>query len=99
MTYHATAGKGGTRNSARTKHIDEYAPNFNKSQGSGVNRRGRKENNPSHKPRERSAWDAIQEWGGDKIVGQGDINPPRGFKSRKWKGGTKLGDVRRYNMR
>jgi hypothetical protein len=46
MTFHRTAGKGGTRNSARTKHIDEYAPDFNKSQGSGANPRGKKQNNP-----------------------------------------------------
>jgi hypothetical protein len=46
MTYHRTCGKGGTRNSARERHIDEYAPNFNKSRGSGRNPRGRKQNNP-----------------------------------------------------
>lgn len=54
MSYHRTGGKGGTRNSARTKHIDEYAPNFNKRQGSGRNPRGKKQNNPAKRtPRER----------------------------------------------
>ncbi len=47
MTFHRTCGKGGTRNSARERHIDEYAPNFNKRQGSGANPRGRKKNNPT----------------------------------------------------
>ncbi|MGI9288798.1 MAG: hypothetical protein ACR2P1_25650 [Pseudomonadales bacterium] len=49
MTYHRTCGKGGTRNSARERHADEYLPNFNKSTTDGFSsppRRGRKVNNP-----------------------------------------------------
>lgn len=36
MTYHRTAGKGGTRNKKAGS-----LPNFNKSQGSGQRRKGR----------------------------------------------------------
>lgn len=87
MTYHRTAGKGGTRNSARTKHIDEYAPNFNKTQGSGVNRRGRKQNNPPRKPK-RSPIDAAEEYVGDAMLdffNPRQIPTPPGFRSKKWR--------------
>ena len=47
MTFHRTCGKNGTRNSPTERHADEYLPNFNKSEGSGVNRRGKKQNNPT----------------------------------------------------
>jgi hypothetical protein len=36
MTYHRTAGKGGTRNAKA-----EPLPNFNKTQGSGTVRKGK----------------------------------------------------------
>jgi len=45
MTYHRTAGKGGTRNSATERHFTNK-PNFNKSAGSGANPQGRVKHNP-----------------------------------------------------
>ena len=46
MTYHRTAGTGGTRNSSQERHFTNK-PNFNKSQGSGTVRRGKTVHNPS----------------------------------------------------
>ena len=45
MTFHRTAGTGGSRNSRRERHATDL-PNFNKSIGSGVNRKGKKKLNP-----------------------------------------------------
>lgn len=72
MTFHRTAGTGGTRNSARTKHIDEYAPNYNKSAGSGVNRVGRKQNNPPKK-RKRSVGDRLADAFGARLIGKSKV--------------------------
>lgn len=46
MTYHRTGGTGGTRNSPRERHADRFLPNFNKSQGSGAKRKGKRMDNP-----------------------------------------------------
>ena len=46
MSYHRTGGKGGTRNSPRERHAEDYLPNFNKKQGSGTNPKGRVKKNP-----------------------------------------------------
>ena len=100
MTYHRTCGKGGSRNSVRERHADRFLPNYNKSQGSGKIARGRRVDNPP--PKQRDFWDAQVEAAGDAILNvmrPRQVEPPRGFKSRRWKGGTKLGDVRKYNMR
>ena len=48
MTFHRTAGKGGTRNSPRERHATDL-PNFNKSTSGGHSRtpsRGRTVHNP-----------------------------------------------------
>ena len=44
MTYHRTAGKGGTRNSKQGRHPKH--PNFNKKRGSSKRTKGRMVNNP-----------------------------------------------------
>lgn len=100
MTYHRTCGKGGSRNSVRERHADRFLPNFNKTQGSGTIARGRRKDNPP--PPKRDWIDKVVESAGDAILEKmrpSGIKPPTGFKSRRWKGGTKLGDVRKYNMR
>lgn len=51
MTFHRTAGEGGTRNSPRERHADKYLPNFNKSQGSGRKRKGKEQLNPTNEER------------------------------------------------
>lgn len=70
MTYHRTGGKGGTRNSPQERHIDEYAPNFNKTQGSGRVRQGRKQNNP---PKKLSAAERRQRY--DRMMGDRETPP------------------------
>lgn len=58
MTYHRTAGKGGTRNAKQGP-----LPNFNKTEGSGQRRRGKmlpnaapsKGNCPPNQPKDTSA--------------------------------------------
>ncbi len=52
MTYHRTAGKGGTRNSKQGKHPTN--PNYNKSTTAGASkpaRKGKVQLNPPSMPR------------------------------------------------
>lgn len=56
MTYHRTAGKGGTRNSRQERHFTNK-PNFNKSTSGGHSKRpskGKQVMNPPTKPKDTS---------------------------------------------
>lgn len=72
MTFHRTAGKGGTRNSRRTKHPELSFPNFNKSTGSGRVRQGKTQLNPGKK-RNRTAGDYIEDAIGSAMIGKSKV--------------------------
>jgi hypothetical protein len=74
MTFHRTAGKGGTRNSRRTKHPELSFPNFNKSTRKGAKqpaRTGRVQLNPAKK--RRTVTDYIEDAVGAAMIGKSEV--------------------------
>ena len=89
MTYHATAGKGGTRNSRRGKHPELSFPNFNKSTSGGNTRparQGKTQLNPAKK-RNRTVKDYLEDALGAAMIGKSDVTGryDSAFKDSRYK--------------